>query len=142
MRFKIIPEVHLILKRDNQLLLLRRANTGYMDGYYSLVAGHVDGNETFMAAMIREAQEEAGIAIDQDDLALSHVMHRRTTEERLSLFFTASKWGGDVVNMEPDKCDDLSWFDMGNIPQNTIPYISTAITHAGNGVGYSEFGWG
>ena len=129
------------LMRDNQVLLLRRANTGYMDGYYSLVAGHVDGNETFMAAMIREAKEEAGITIDQKELMLSHMMHRRTTEERLSLFFIASIWCGEITNMEPNKCDDLCWFNMNNIPQNIIPYISSGIAHSRDGVRYSEFGW-
>jgi len=36
--FKLISTVYLLLRRDDELLLLRRANTGYQDGRYSLVA--------------------------------------------------------------------------------------------------------
>lgn len=34
-RFKLIPAVYLLLRQDNEVLLLRRANTGYQDGKYS-----------------------------------------------------------------------------------------------------------
>ena len=63
-RYKYICAVYLILIKGNQILLLKRVNTGYEDGKYSLVAGHMDGNETIKQAMIREAREEAGIAIE------------------------------------------------------------------------------
>ncbi len=141
MRFKVIPEVHLVLEQGHRILLLRRCNTGYMDGHYSLVAGHVDGGETFRAAMKREAFEEAGVDIAKNDLVLSHMMHRQSGEERLSLFFTANNWRGDVRNMEPDKCNDLAWFDKDGLPENTVPYISAGLAHIRNGDVYSEFGW-
>ena len=107
-RFKLIPEVHLVLLNADRLLMLRRFNTGYEDGNYSLIAGHVDGGETFAQAMVREAFEETGLKLDSRDLKLALTMHRRSDDERLSLFFTIEKWVGEPFNREPDKCDDLS----------------------------------
>jgi 8-oxo-dGTP diphosphatase len=62
-RFKRIPAVYLILRRDSQVLLLKRANTGYQDGKYSLIAGHLEGDELATEATAREAKEEAGISV-------------------------------------------------------------------------------
>ena len=141
MRFKVIPEVHLVLLRDQQILMLRRFNTGYEDGNYSVVAGHVDGNETFRQAMVRESKEEAGIDVDSDALNLAHTMHRRADEERLSLFFVCRSWQGIPANVEPEKCDHLEWFALDQLPPNTIDYVRHAIRSVLSEVPYSEYGW-
>jgi len=140
-RFKIIPTSHLILVKDGKILLLRRFNTGWSDGQYSVVAGHLDGNETFLQAMIREAKEEAGIELSQEDLEVVHVVHRKSNEERIDFFILAKRWKGEPRNMEPNKCDDLNWFEMDRLPDNTIPYIRQAIGCFRKGVFYSEHGW-
>jgi len=77
-----IADAHLILERpDGRVLLIVRANTGYMDGRAGLPAGHVEPGEPADTAMIREAREELGIAIDPVGLSFAHVMHRRTAGE-------------------------------------------------------------
>ena len=141
-RFKLIPSVYILPIKDGKILLSRRFQTGYEDGQYSLVAGHVDGGETMTQAIIREASEEAGMNIDGSDLKLVLTMHRYCGDhERIDLFFTAQNWQGEIQNMEPNKCDDLSWFPLNNLPENTIPYIRTAINCYLEGSRYCEFGW-
>jgi len=140
-RFKLVPTSHLILMEEDKVLLAKRLNTGWMDGNYSVIAGHLDGNETFLQAMVREAKEEAGIDVDEKDLQVVHVMHRRTDHERIDFFIQAKRWNGTPRIMEPDKCDDMKWFDIDKLPDNTIPYIRQAIQMIRNKVFYSEHGW-
>lgn len=137
-RFRLILSIYLILIKDGKVLLLRRANTGYEDGKYGLPSGHADGGETARAAACREALEEAGVKINPGDLKFAHAMHRLQNDERVDFFFTADKWEGEPANMEPEKCDDLNWFPLDNLPPNTIPYIKQAIEHSQSGVYYSE----
>lgn len=140
-RFTLIPAVHLFLIRDQKILLSRRFQTGYEDGKYSLVAGHVDGDEPARQALAREAQEEAGIVIQPDQLQLAHVMHRRSDSERIDFFFWTADWQGQPRIMEPDKCDDLHWFPIAQLPANTVPYVRAAIEAWQRHQAYSEFGW-
>jgi len=146
-RFKIVPASYLVLEKNGKILLLRRFNTGFQDGKYGLVSGHLDGNETFKQCMIRETREEAGITVKKEDMEIVHAMHRCEMfneiglRERIDIFIRVTKWEGEPKNMEPDKCDDLSWFSLGNLPENTIPYIRFALGCINKNIFYSEFGW-
>ncbi len=138
-RFKIIPSVYLILTKKDKILLSRRYKTGYRDGYYSLPAGHLDGNETFKQGLIREAKEEIGTVVETADLELVHTMDRMILgNERADFFFTTKKWQGEPKIMEPEKCDDLSWFNINNLPENMVPYMKQAIDCFLNKIIYSE----
>lgn len=114
-RFTLIPSVYLIFRRDNEILLLRRANTGYMDGFYNLVAGHLEQNEQAKVGAAREAVEETGVVVDPDKLRLVHIGHRYN-RGRIDFFFEATEWQGEVVNKEPGLCDDLSWHSLNSLP--------------------------
>ena len=144
-RHKLTAASYLVLMKDTQVLLYRRYNTGYEDGNYSVVAGHLDPNETLTECIIRETEEEIGITIAPKDLKMTHMMHRHSglTEEyeRLDAFFVCTQWTGEIVNKEPHKCDDLQWFPIDQLPNNTIPYIKQAIQCVQNNIFYSEHGW-
>ena len=132
-RHMIVPAVYLLIEIDHRILMLRRRNTGYMDGQYSLVAGHLDGGESLSNAIIREAREEVGIDVDPASLTLVHVMHTPpepgdpTSEERIDFYFRATRFNGFIQNCEPEKCDDIAWFDLSNLPKNTVPRVREAL---------------
>src|SRR5476651_2120034 len=120
-RFKLRSAVYLLPIRENKVLLSRRFNTGWMDGMYSLVAGHIDGNEPVTQAMIREAAEEVGIIVTKQDLKLATVIHRKTSDqEYIDFFFVTKHWTGEPKIKELDKCDDLSWVSLDNLPENIL----------------------
>ena len=133
--------VHLFLIKDNNILLLRRYNTGYEDGNYSVVAGHLDGDENIKTAIIREAQEEAGILLLEKDIEVVGVIHKKTNYEIVDFFVFASIWQGEIKNLEPNKCDELAWFDINKLPSNTILYIRKAIENYKNGMWFDSLGW-
>lgn len=127
--------------------MLRRFNTGFMDRKYGLVAGHGEIAESFSKTIIREAKEEANIILKANNLRVVHVMHRFEMQnnpklrERVDVFFMAKKWRGKIKNLEPHKCDDLSWFPVSKLPPNTIPYIRQAVDNIRKKIFYSEFGY-
>lgn len=150
-RHSIVPAAYLILEREGKYLLARRCGTGYRDGQYSLVAGHVEPGESFTQAIIREAQEEIGITLSEKDLSVVHVMQRKEIDpefmtefgnERMDVFLRARTWSGELVNREPHKCDELAWFSYDELPQTIVPYVRLMFEHIRKGIFYSECGWG
>ena len=106
-----------------------------------MVAGHLDGNETIKSCIIREASEEAGIKVNPEDLEVVHTMHKKLPDrEYFDIYLRAEKWTGDIANMEPDKCDELKWFEIDNLPNNMIPDVKLALENINKNIYYGEFG--
>jgi 8-oxo-dGTP pyrophosphatase MutT (NUDIX family) len=141
MRATFPVTVHLLFFRGDQVLLLRRFNTGYADGQYSVPAGHLDGGETVVAAARREGREETGVQIEPDDVAFSSVVHRKDGDERVDFFVHVRHWHGEPANTEPEKCDELRWANINDLPDNVIPYVKKAIQNHITGTPFHEFGW-
>ncbi len=144
-RHQNIPAAYLVLFKEQKTLLLRRKNTGFEDGNYGLVSGHVEKGESFLQCMVREAEEEAGILLKAEDLKVAHMMHRKSGlpegDERVDAFVVARRWEGEIQNKEPHKCNELGWFELRALPENTIGYIRQALEHIQEGEFYSEQGW-
>ena len=140
-RFTARVAVHLFLIRDGRVLLLRRANTGYEDGNYSVPAGHLDGGEEVTVAAIREAREEIGIVLARSAVSVVGVMHQRSDVEYIDFFLVASTWTGEIVNAEPHKCDGLAWYPLDALPANTIPYVRRALDNYRRGIWFDSYGW-
>lgn len=135
--------VHLILIAEDYVLLGRRENTGFADGWWSVPGGRLEPGEEAKAGVIREAAEELGITIVEADLEFAHACHHLDPDghARLGLFFTATAWIGQPVNAEPEKCSKLDWHLLDALPSNTVGYARTAIQLAGRGISYSQYGW-
>ncbi len=141
-RFRIYIASFLILTKDKKILLQRRTNTGYEDGNYSLVSGHMEGGETAVQSIIREAKEEIGITLKPNDLQVVHVLHRLSSDrEYINVFLKTDRWEGEIINAEPEKCDDLRWFLPDELPENMIRGVRFALENIAKGTFYSELGW-
>lgn len=138
---------HLLLKNERgEVLFLRRANTGYADGEWSVPAGHVDAGETVIEACVRETAEELAIDLTRSDVRPILVQHKRDWdgEERIDFFFAATLPHGQTpVIAEPDKCDGLGWASMATPPKPLVSYVGAVLAAvvAGNDTFLTYFGF-
>ena len=86
-----VVDVHLVLRRGEEVLLGRRVDTGYADGLLHAPSGHVEDGEDVLTALIREAHEEVGVMLRPEDVSVALVMQHRAPGggERIGWFFTA-----------------------------------------------------
>jgi 8-oxo-dGTP pyrophosphatase MutT (NUDIX family) len=142
-RFTLSISVFAYIESAHTILMLRRANTGWHDGDFSLPAGALDGEETLAQAAARELREETGLQVAPEAFRLAHTLHARNPDgvEWLGVFFAASAPQEAPTLMETDKHDLLAWHDGAALPPNTIPYVRQAIACIRDGIPYSSHGW-
>lgn len=138
-----IPCCYVMLKKGDKALFVLRQNTGFQDGNYGFVAGHVEHGESYKEGIIREAEEEVGLILNASNLRHVHTMHRYQTPEniRVDVFFETERWTGEVVNKEPSKHAEVTWLELASLPDNVQDFTAFAIKQILQGQTYSEFGW-
>ena len=139
-RFRVVPAAYVVVRRGDEVLLLLRANTGYMDGYWAVPAGHVEQGESAIAAAVRELKEEVGIDVEPAELVPVTAMHRTggngdPIDERVDFFFMASKWSGEPRLMEPEKAAGLEWFSLDKLPEPLVPHEARVLAAVAEGRG-------
>jgi 8-oxo-dGTP diphosphatase len=149
-RFVVVPASYVFLLRDGvtgpEVLLQLRQNTGYMDDHWAAAAaGHVEKGETAYDAARREALEE--IAVSDLDLTFVSAMQRtrggEPIDERIDFFFTARSWSGEPRIVEPQKCAELRWCALDDLPDPVVPHERSVLEalRAGTTTAYSTFGF-
>jgi 8-oxo-dGTP diphosphatase len=130
---RIVPSVFAAIIKDGKVLLLRRSNTGWMDGYYDLPAGHLEDQERLKDGAIRELKEEAGLDARPEDLQLIHVHQNHHVPEspHYGFIFLVKKWSGEAKLMEPNKSDDMGFFPLDKLPTKITPYVKDALDRLG-----------
>ncbi len=138
-KFMIYAAAYVFLKREGTIYLMRRANTGYRDGMYSLPAGHIEAGESLKEAALRELEEEAGVVAQAEDLVQAHAMYRRYPERTYAdYYFVCDTWEGEPTICEPEKCDDARWVDGQNLPENTVEEVRHAWACIRRGEAFSD----
>ena len=149
-RFVVVPASYVFLLRDGiggiEVLLQLRQNTGFMDHHWAAAAaGHVEKGETAYDAAHREAREE--IAVGDLDLTFVTAMQRTRSgepiDERIDFFFTARSWTGDPRIVEPEKCAELRWCALTDLPDPVVPHELAVLEaiRTGRTTAYSTFGF-
>jgi 8-oxo-dGTP diphosphatase len=161
--FQLIVDVHLLLLSDSDLLLGRRANTGYGDGAYEPPSGRLAERETLVEAAVRVAAAQVGIELDPARVSLAHVMHDVSGHGRMAFFLTVDGWGrlegspdadgGDRPSEPLDPHDvgaaarlagtrsysDFGWYPLAELPANMIDRARVAVRNYAAGARFSTY---
>jgi 8-oxo-dGTP diphosphatase len=141
--YRSIVDALIILIRDDHILLAQRQGTGYADGAWNLPSGKLEEGETVSHTAIREGLEEIGVRIIEANLRFAHLVHYRNArgDARMGVFFRVLGWEGEPFNAEPDKCTQIRWWPIGQLPAETYPYSAEGIKAYLRGEHYSIVGW-
>ncbi|GAA3368465.1 hypothetical protein GCM10020367_06920 [Streptomyces sannanensis] len=136
--------VHLYLEHQGKVLLgLRHPDAAFAGATHHFLAGHCE-QESAVACLIREAEEEAGLVIAPADVEFVHAVHvldAPGTQPRMQMVFRAHRWQGEPQLREPDKCISWDWWHPQQLPEPIVPYTRAAIHGIQAGRLYTELGW-
>lgn len=115
-----IVGVSVVIKKGDDFLFMRRKGK-HGDGQWSFPGGKLDFGESLEECAIREVKEEVGI--DIRDPKFTHLTSDIFTKEGLhfiTVLMECYYTGGDIVNKEPDKCSEMMWSKIEDIPKDQM----------------------
>ncbi len=137
-RLTIKTAVYVLIEKDNKYLFLRRFNTGWSDGLYTLPAGHIDPGELPLESAVREMQEEVNLAITAEDLQFAHVAYEK--DKYIDFYFKLKTDSETIKLCEPDKADALIWLAEKEFDSDLIiPKIRQALKNIVKDCSFSQF---
>lgn len=113
-----------IVRHKNEILLGKRL-TAHANGYFGCPGGHLEYGEDFEACALRELEEETGInATRAEFLTAINTIYRREERHYVVVFMLVEMPPGqDAVPMEPDKCDQWTFYSLDQLPSPLMPGI-------------------
>ena len=136
-----IPDVYVIVRRRDQVLLLLRSGPGYKDGEWGPPSGKVEPGESYGDAAARELHEETGISVSPTDLRLLCVLDRIPDLDNrwIGVFFELRDDVAVPVNLETDKHSAIEFFSVSALPAHTIDYVRHVLVESARGANYLEW---
>ncbi len=105
--------VAVLLERDGQVLLVRRANEPFR-GLWTLPAGFVNASEDPAEAAARECAEETGLVVKITGILDIHAGREHPRGSDFIIFYRGQVEGGMLL--ADDDADAVEWFERGSLP--------------------------
>jgi len=114
---KIKVGVGVLVFKDDKILLKRRKGAHAAGEYEDAGGGHLEYLESFEECARREIREEVGIEIrDVCFLCVSNIK-QYDPDHYVDVGFVAKWKSGEPTIMEPDRCDEIGWYDIDDLPE-------------------------
>jgi len=115
-----------------EILLGKRKGETAASGQWNLPGGHVKMGERLGEAAGREVREELGeIKVDLSDKVIGVVQNNLPPDylPHVVIVLEAKHLRGEPSLMEPDKCEEWSWFLTNQLPQNTFAEVKQILAN-------------
>jgi 8-oxo-dGTP diphosphatase len=106
------------LLRDKKFLMLKRQGS-HGSGQWSIPGGSLEYMEHWLDGARREVSEETDMsALNPEFLTVTNdlIEHEGVIQHWITIWMVAEA-DGEPVNMEPDKCSEMAWFDFDTLPR-------------------------
>ena len=111
-----------ILNKNKQVLLMKRGKACKSKiGWWSIPGGGVEFFEKIEDAIKREVKEELGVEIEIiKQLSLTEYLNKEEHQHWVSPQYLCRIIKGVIENREPDKCEEIRWFDIDKLPDKLV----------------------
>lgn len=130
--------VHVLVFRDEALLLLRRAHTGLFDGHWAPPGGHLEAAELPSATAVRELREETALELSPAALQPVALLHYGAGGGGLNLLFATRAGAVLEPRFDPGSADALEWWPLAALPAARVPWLDAALEAAAGPRWYDE----
>lgn len=121
----------MIFNEKGELFLSKRSNNAKNErGHWETPGGGVDFGEKLKDAVTREMKEEYGVDIEilEQFPAADHLIPSENQHWIATTFLAKIKNGQTPKIMEPEKCDEIGFFPLNNLP-SPLSIITTIDLH-------------
>lgn len=124
--------VGILVRKEDKFLLLKRKNA-HGEGSWCFPGGHLEFNEEINDCAMREVEEETGIKIKNPQfLGITNDMFKNEGKHYITIFVISDHEEGEGRIMEPEKCTDIGWFDINNLPSPLFLPINNLLNQKDN----------
>ena len=121
--------VGVVVVKNGKILLGKRRGA-HGSGAWSFPGGHLEFNEEIEACAVREVAEETGLKIKNlKRIEYTNDIFNPEGKHYITLFVIAEIESGEPKIMEPDKCAEIKWFDINNLPKKIFDASERMIAH-------------
>ena len=108
----------LVLNQKNEILLIKRARDPQA-GWWALIGGYVDWDETLEQCSLRELKEEAQITVDHTTFFKVYDALNRDKDGRqnIDLAFIV-RVSSNNFTAEKNEVSEARWFSLNHLPKN------------------------
>jgi 8-oxo-dGTP diphosphatase len=93
---------------------------------WGLPGGHVEPEESLVAAAARETWEEVGIRVAVEDLsAIGMIRYADSDMSGLDVYFAAKRFSGEPRPVS--ECDAVGWYHRTGLPDGSLPWLADAL---------------